>query len=189
MGATGIDLIGRLRRLLAQSSEVADVVIYPVAEDLTTTELDDDGTAPAFMPAVAHATTANAEGTPGVAWTELVDFEQLGTIDILSIYAEFEWQTRFVDNAGGGTNSISKIQISRDGGANWVDLTDNFSHAAIVMTNRLRAGVGVWIPTIVAGASQLGFRLVHWTDDGGGTDESEAQIRSNSYVRITRRKS
>lgn len=174
---------------VAGKPNVQDVIIYPVAEDAGTDELADDGTAPAHYPAAAHSTNANAEGAPGVAWTEDVDFEQEGTITIISIYAEFEWQTRFLVGAGAGTQSSSKIQISRDGGANWVDLTDNFDNAAAVMTGRIRAGVGVWIPTIVAGANQLAFRLVHWTDDGGGVSTSEAQIRSNSYVRITYRKS
>ena len=168
---------------------VHDVVIYPVAEDADVTELADDGAAPAFYPAVAHSTAANAEGAPGVAWSEAINFEQEGTITIISIYAEFEWQTRFLIGLGAGANSISKIQISRDAGANWVDLSDNFTNPAAVMTARNREGVGLWIPTIVAGVGQLMLRLVHWTDDPGGIATSEAQIRSNSYVRITYRKS
>lgn len=168
---------------------VQEVIIYPVAEDAATTELTDDGTSPAYYPAVAHSTTANAEGTPGVAWSEDIDFEQEGTINIISIYAEFEWQTRFLVGAGAGTQSSSKIQMSRDGGASWVDLTDNFNNAAAAMTARIRAGVGLWVTTIVAGANQLQFRLVHWTDDGGAVSTSEAQIRSNSYIRLTYRKS
>jgi hypothetical protein len=168
---------------------VQDVVIYPVAEDAGVTELADDGSAPAYYPAAAHSTNANAEGAPGVAWSEDINFEQEGTITIISIYAEFEWQTRFLVGLGAGTQSSSKIQISRDAGANWVDLTDNFNNALAVMTTRNREGVGRWIATIVAGANQLAFRLVHWTDDAGAVSTSEAQIRSNSFVRITYRKS
>ena len=170
---------------------VQDVVIYPVAEDVSTDEIADDGTSPPYYPVAAHSTDSNAEVTPGVAWTEDIDFEQEGVVNLISIYAEFEWQTLVVVGGGDATNSLSKIQISRDGGATWVNLTDNFINPAIAMTNRIRAGVGLWIPTIVAGAAQLQFRLVHWTDDsvgGGGRSTSEAQIRSNSYVRITYRK-
>lgn len=174
---------------LAGKPNVQEVIIYPVAEDAGVIELADDGASPAYYPAAPHSTAANAEGAPGIAWSEDLDFEQEGTIDIISIYAEFEWQTRFLVGAGAGTQSSSKIQISRDGGTNWVDLTDNFNNGAAVMTNRIRAGVGRWITTIVAGANQLQLRLVHWTDDGGGVSTSEAQIRSNSYIRLTYRKS
>jgi len=173
---------------LAGKPNVQEIIIYPVAEDAGVTELAQDGSDPPWYPAAAHSTAANAEGAPGVAWAEDINFEQEGAINIISIYAEFEWQTRFLVGAGAGTQSSSKIQISRDGGANWVDLTDNFNNAAAVMTVRIRAGVGLWIPTIVAGANQLQFRLVHWTDDGGAVSTSEAQIRSNSYVRVTYRK-
>lgn len=180
-----IDLEGAIKG----KPNVLDVVIYPVAEDAGTTELADDGLSPAFYPVAAHSTVANQEANPGVAWVEDINFEQEGTIDIISIYAEWRWQTRFLVGGGAGTQSSSKIQISRDGGDTWVDLTDNFNNAAAVMTTRIRIGVGVWIPTIVAGVDQLSFRIVHWTDDGGGVSTSEAQIRSNSYVRITYRKS
>ena len=173
---------------LAGKLNVQEVIIYPVAEDAGVTELAQDGSDPPWYPAAAHSTAANAEGAPGIAWTEDINFEQEGTITIISIYAEFEWQTRFLVGAGAGTQSSSKIQISRDGGAAWIDLTDNFNNAVAVMTNRIRAGVGLWIPTIVAGANQLMFRLVHWTDDVGAVSTSEAQVRSNSYVRITYRK-
>lgn len=168
---------------------IQEVVIYPVAEDAGVTEAADDGLAPAFYPVAAHSTNANAEGVPGVAWMEDIDFEQEGTINIISIYAEFEWQTRFLIGAGAGTQSSSKIQISRDAGANWVDLTDNFNNVNAAMTGRVRAGVGLWINTIVTGANQLALRLVHWTNDAGAVSTSEAQIRSNSYVHITYRKS
>jgi len=196
LGNPAVDLATSIAAILAAigamndaKPNVQEVIIYPVAEDAGTDELAQDGSDPPWYPAAAHSTATNAEGAPGVAWVEDIDFEQEGTITIISIYAEFEWQTRFLVGAGAGTQSSSKIQISRDGGANWVDLTDNFNNAAAVMTNRIRAGVGVWIPTIVAGANQLQFRLVHWTDDGGAVSTSEAQIRSNSFARIIYRKS
>lgn len=168
---------------------VQEVIIYPVAEDAGVTELADDGTSPAYYPAVAASTAAVGEGAGVAAWTEDINLEQEGTITLISIYAEFEWQSRFLVGIGNGTNSGSKIQMSRDGGASWVDVTDNFVHNAAVMTNRIRAGVGLWVPTIVAGANQLQFRLLHWVDVGTGISTSEAQIRSNSYVRLTYRKS
>jgi len=177
-----------LKGLLTSLDLVHDVVIYPVAEDAATTEIVDDGSSPAFYPAAAHSTAANAEGAPGVAWTEDVDFEQQGTITVISIYVELEWQTRFLVGAGAGTQSSSKVQISRDGGATWVDVTDNFNNALAVMTARNREGVGRWVGTIVAGANQLALRLVHWTDDGGGVSTSEAQVRANSFIRLSYRK-
>lgn len=173
----------------AGKPNVQDVVIYPVAEDALLTELADDGSAPAYYPAAAHSTNVVGEGAAVAAWTEDINFELEGTITIISIYAEFEWQTRFLLGAGNGVNSVSKIQISRDGGANWVDLTDNFINPNAAMTTRSREGVGLWIPTIVAGANQLVIRLVHFVDVGNGISTSECQIRSNSFVRISYRKS
>ena len=168
--------------------KVQEVVIYPVAEDAGLTELVDDGIAPAYYPAAAASTNAVGEANLIAAWTEDIGFEPDGNIYIISIYAEFEWQTRFVIGAGNGVNSVSKIQISRDGGANWVDLTDNFINPNAAMTTRNREGVGRWIATVVAGANQLAFRLVHWVDIGNGVSTSEARIRSNSFIRLTYRK-
>ncbi len=168
---------------------VNEVIIYPVAPALGVSAIADDGLAPAYYPAVEHSTAATSAAVPGVAWSQLINFEQDGPLNVISIYAEFEWQTRFVVGAGAGTKSSSKLQMSRDGGANWVDVTDQFDNAVAIMTNRKRAGVGLWLPTIVAGVSQLGFRLIHWTDDiVGAVSTSKAQIRSNSYIRLTYRK-
>jgi hypothetical protein len=165
---------------------VQELVIYPVAAIAATDELADDGLAPAYYPVPAASTVAKAEATPGVAWASVINFETSGAV-LISIYAEFEWQSQFLIGAGGGTQSSSKIQISRDGGTNWVDLTDNFNNPNAAMTGRTRAGVGLWIASVVAAPSQLCFRLVHWTDDAGGVATSKAQIRSNSFVRITYR--
>lgn len=171
--------------------KVQEVIIYPVAEDLDTTELTDDGTSPAFMPAAAASTNSNSEAAPGVVLSEDINFEQAGTTTIISIYAEFRWQSKYTVGGGDATQSRSKVQISRDAGATWVDLTDNFNNASTVYVNRTRQGVGRWIPTVVAGANQLMVRLVHWTNDtvgGAGRSTSEAQLRSDSYLRITYRK-
>lgn len=182
-----IDVVAAIG-VMTSKPNVHDVVIYSVAEDAGVIELVDDGSAPAFYPVAAASTNAVGEGAAVAAWTEDVNFEQEGTITIISIYAEFEWQSRFLLGAGNGVNSVSKIQISRDGGVNWVDLTDNFINPNAAMTARNREGVGLWISTILAGANQLQFRLVHWVDAGNGISTSEAQIRSNSFVRITYRK-
>lgn len=160
-----------------------EVVIYPVGLTALTRELADDGSNPDYWPVAAHSTAANAEGAPGVAWIENVGFESVKSPFIISIYAEFHWQTRFLVGGGAGTQSSSKIQISGDGGVTWVDLTDNFNNGATVMTIRNRAGVGRWLGATLPW--NLSFRLVHWTNDAGGISTSEAQIRSDSYVRIS----
>ena len=87
--------------------KVLDVVIYPVAEDAGVTEVADTGASPAYYPAAAASTNANAEANPGVAWVEDINFEPEGTLDIISIYVELEWQTRFLVGAGAGTQSSS----------------------------------------------------------------------------------
>ncbi len=164
---------------------VQEVVLHPVAPALTTTVAADDGNSPAFYPAAEHSTALTTKANPGIAWSQLLPFEPAGTITVISIYAYFEWQTRWVIDAL-GTKSSSLIQMSRDGGANWVDVTDQFDNSAIVMTNRIRKAVGLWVPTIVGGATQLGFRLIHFTDDVvGAVSTSKAQVRSNSEVRIS----
>tara|TARA_Y100000034_G_C6903927_1_gene418892 strand:+ start:1135 stop:3333 length:2199 start_codon:yes stop_codon:yes gene_type:complete len=178
-----------IRDELNAAAEVQEIVLYPAAIHQATTELTSDGETKIYAFDTLQTTaSAISEGTAEAAWSELIDFEQEGTITVIGIYAEFEWQSRFIDNAGAGTNSVSKIQMTNDG-ASWVDITDNYSHATTSMTDRIRAGIGRWVTTITAGANQLGFRLVHWSDDAGGTDRSEAQIATNSYVRITYRKS
>lgn len=184
-------LFGNTTGLLPPTREpqIIDVVIYPVSEDITGTEITDTGSAPIFMPTSAHSTTANAEGSAAAAWTETIDFEQIGVISIISVYWEFEWQSRFVIGGGGGTTSSSKIQVSGDGGTTWTDLTDNYDNTSATMTTRIRAGVGNILTSLSSGTNQLSMRLVHWTNDGGSVATSEAQIRSNSYIRLTYRKS
>ncbi|GAG90679.1 unnamed protein product, partial [marine sediment metagenome] len=123
--ANDVSLYGALRRIFDETTvvynekgkihEVADVVIYPVAEDLGTAELDDDGSSPALLGAVSdiHITEGAAVADP--AWTEDINFEQLGTITILSIYFELHWQQRLTVGIGAATESLAKWQISGDG--------------------------------------------------------------------------
>ncbi len=196
--ANGVSIYGALRRVFDETTvlynekgkihEVADVIIYPVAEDIGTTEISDDGSSPALLGAVSdvHVTEGAAEADP--AWLEYIDFEQLGTITIISIYYELHWQQQFTVGVGAGTESYAKWQISRDGGANWVDVTDNVVENNAAYQDKTRAGVGVHIPTIVAGANQLGLRLCTWVD-ADGTSSVETKVCSDSLMRITYRKS
>ena len=170
---------------ISEEPQVAEVVIYPAAEDLGTTVLTDEGASPPYT-ATSASTTSSTYTT---AWSESVNFEPSGTSTIVAIYAEFEWQTRFVDNSGSAASSVSKIQISGNGGSSWVDMTDEFTNTATSYTNRVRIGVGQWISTVAAGSNQLQIRLVHKTNTGSSADASNAQIRVNSYLRISYRKS
>ena len=170
---------------ISEEPQVAEVVIYPAAEDLGTTVLTDEGSSPPYT-ATSASTTSSTYTT---AWSESVNFEPSGTSTIVAIYAEFEWQTRFVDNSGSAASSVSKIQISGNGGSSWVDMTDEFTNTATSYTNRVRIGVGQWISTVAAGSNQLQIRLVHRTNTGSSADASNAQIRVNSYLRISYRKS
>ena len=170
---------------ISEEPQVAEVVIYPAAEDLGTTVLTDEGSSPPYT-ATSASTTSSTYTT---AWSESVNFEPSGPSTIVAIYAEFEWQTRFVDNSGSAASSVSKIQISGNGGSSWVDMTDEFTNTATSYTNRVRIGVGQWISTVAAGSNQLQIRLVHKTNTGSSADASNAQIRVNSYLRISYRKS
>jgi hypothetical protein len=189
--ATVAIIVANLTTLVGKPS-VSDVVIYPVAVAAGTTVISDDGSSPAYYPTAPASTTSNNPAAPGVAWSQLIDFEQGGIITIISIEFDSRWQSKLTLGAGNATLTNSKLQISRDGGANWVDITDVFSHVNVAMTTKSRQGVGRWITTIVAGVSQLGVRLVHWTNDsvgGAGRSSSEAQVRSDLSLRITYRKS
>lgn len=159
--------------------ETLDIVIYPVAEDAATDEIADDGSSPAVYPAVADTTSALV-GTPAEAWGEDVQFDEVGTVQVLSIFVYLHWQT-MIDNVLG--HSYSKMQMTNDGGTTWVDMTDDFDNQLAAMTERIRSGVGRWFTTIDAGVEQLGFRLLHWVDNAIYT--SSAQIFSDSYIRIT----
>ena len=170
---------------ISEEPQVAEVVIYPAAEDLGTTVLTDEGSSPPYTATSASTTSSTYTTT----WSESVNFEPSGTSTIVAIYAEFEWQTRFVDNSGSAASSVSKIQISGNGGSSWVDMTDEFTNTATSYTNRVRIGVGQWISTVAAGSNQLQIRLVHKTNTGSSADASNAQIRVNSYLRISYRKS
>ena len=170
---------------ISEEPQIAEVVIYPAAEDLATTVIGDDGSSPPYT-ATTVATTSSNYAT---AWNESINFEPTGTINIVAIYAELEWQTRFVDNGGTAASSVSKVQISGDGGSSWVDMTDEFTTTATSYTNRVRIGVGKWISTVTAGTDQLQLRLVQKTNTGTSADASNAQIRVNSYLRISYRKS
>jgi len=168
---------------------VGDVIIYPVAEDISTTELSDDGSSPLLTAQVQQANKTEAEGIATPAWTEDINFEQNGTVTLLSIYFGLYWQQQFTVGAGAGTTTYAKWQISGDGGSTWVDVTDNVSETAAAYNDKIRIGVSLPITAITAGANQLQLRLCAWTDDAGGTSTVETKVRSNSYLRISYRKS
>ena len=178
--ATNNTIQDDLKTLFDTIGGVQEVVIYPVSEHAGTTEITDDGTSPAFY-ADTESGAATVEGTPNVHWLEDINFEQAGTINIISMYLEFEWEHK----TSGGT-AYSKIQISGDGGGTWVDVTDSIAETNATYQNKLRAGVGNFVSTITAGANKLQFRLVSWEASG---NTSSVKIRSNSYVRITYKKS
>lgn len=161
---------------------------YPVAQTAGLDEIADDGGLPPYYPLIVPSTNSNSEASPGVAWMETLNFEQEGIIEVLDIWLYAEWQSKVTVGGGDATNTISKMQISRDGGANWVDMTDNYTHAGVGMVMREREGIGLWVTSIVAGANQLALRLAHWTDDsvgGAGRSSSEARIRSCTMLTIS----
>jgi len=175
-----IDPIGRISDIKNRQAEVSDVVIYPVAEHAATTEIADDGTSPAFY-ADTETGTATAEEGPNVHWTENIDLERNGTIDVISIFAELRWEHK----TSAGT-AYSKIMITPNGGTNWYDMTDNIAETNAAYQDKTRIGVGRWLTSLTAGANQLQMKLVSW-EAGGAT--SSAKMRSDSYIRITYRKS
>ena len=117
---------------------------------------------------------------------EDINFEQQGTITVVSIFYELRWQQKYTAG-GASTGTWAKWQISRDGGANWVDVTDNVTEVNVAYQNKTRIGVGVHIPTIVAGANQLQLRLCAWVDDAAASVETK--VRCDTYLRVTYRKS
>ena len=166
-----------------------EIVIYPVAEDVGTSELSDDGTSPVYLPTSAASTSVITENNPGVIFSEDINFSQDGSIEVTSIYFEGEWQTRFVAGSGNSTASVSKWQISGDAGTTWVDETDDFTTTSTSYVSRIRAGAGRWISSINAGSNMLRVRLVDWLNgSSAGAAASQGQARSNSYLRLTYRK-
>lgn len=172
--------LGRLLDLLKRVPDVDDRVIYPVAEDQGTTEISDDGSSPALTAEVSktNATEGAAEADP--SWSEDIDFEEFGTITVISIYYELHWQQKRT----GGTTCSAKFQISGDGGATWVDVTDNEAETSTSYVDKTKIGVGRHITTITKGSNQLQLRLCAWTD---GTSV-QTKVRSDSYIRVSYKK-
>jgi len=166
--------------ILNIQAQVNDVVIYVVAEDMGTTEGADDGTNPALTSEVSQANANEAAGVATPAWTEDINFEQDGTITVVSIFYGLRWQMKRT----GGTTAYSKWQISGDGGSTWTDATDNLSETNTTYTDKARLFTGRHVSTIDAGANKLQIRLCAWTD---GTTV-ETKVRSDSYLRVTYRK-
>jgi len=158
-----------------------EVIVYPAGITLGTAAITDDGVSPAYVP--SHTTTANISSNT-VGWTVSATVSEATLLNIVSLFAEFEWQSRFNANSGSGTSSQSKIQISGNSGTTWVDLTDTFTNTATSLTTHIRAGTGKWLTQINQGTNQLSFRLIHGVASNDGTSQSIVQVRSTSYVRI-----
>ena len=160
--------------------EVDDVIIYIVANDMGTNEITDTGASPALTAESSKANANEAAGEADPNWTEDFDFEHSGTITLKAIFFELRWQQKRT----GGTTCSAKWQISGNGGVAWVDITDNVVELGAAYVNKTRIGVGRHI-TLVTGANQLQLRLCAWTDGAS----VETKVRSDSYMRITYRKS
>jgi len=176
-------LMAYLKAVLNQTPSINEIVLYPVAIIAGTAKITDDGSSPAF-----YADNENsgggiiAEGTPFVHWEQRIDhFEREGTINVTSVFLELRWQHK---TAGG--NAGSKIQITGNGGTNWYDVTDSIAEVNAAYQDKTRIGVSLRISAITAGANKLGFRLVSWVD---AANVSSAKMRSDSYIRISYRKS
>ena len=158
---------------------VNDFVIYLAAEDMAATELTDNGSSPVFTAEVSKTTANEAAGVASPAWSEDYNLEQAMTVNLVSVFMDLEAQLKIT---GSGTG-YAKWQMSGDGGATWVDVTDNFSTTSTDFEDFIRIGVGVPFAVIVAGANQLQARLCTWT----GATSVQSKIRSNTYIRVTGR--
>ena len=92
---------------------VQEILLYMASEDQTGA-ITDDGGQPPFVPTSPHTTQAVNVGNAVAAWSESINFEQSGDVEIISCYYEFEYQTQFT-NGGGNSASYSKMQVSNNG--------------------------------------------------------------------------
>jgi len=159
---------------------VGHVVIYIVAEDMATTEGDDDGSNPALTTEVSKTCASEAAAESDPSWSEDIDFEQTGTITVISIFHELHWQMKIT---GSGTG-YAKWQISGDGGTTWIDLCVNVEETGTTYADKKRVHVGTPITSITSGTNKLQFRLCAWTT----ATSVQTKVRCNSYTRITYRK-
>ena len=154
-----------------------DVVFYPVAEDMGTTKIIDDGSSPALTDEVSKTNANEVAGEADPSWSEDINFEHRGIITVVSIFYELRWQMKLT---GAGTAYV-KWQISGDGGATWVDITDNITETDTNYVNKIRIGVGKHIPIITAGSDQLQLRVCAWTD----ATSVEIKVRCDCNIRLT----
>jgi hypothetical protein len=163
----------------ATGTMVKDVVVYLAAEDVSTTELTDNGSSIIYLAEVTKNNANEAAGQTNPAWTEDFNLEQVLAMNIVSVFLELE---AYIKITGSGTG-YAKWQLSNDGGSTWVDVTDNFSTTSTSYSTFKRVGVMVPFSSISAGANKFQARLCTWT----GATSVESKVRSNSYVRITYR--
>jgi len=151
--------------------------IYFAAEDVSTTEITDDGTNPMLLAEVSQANADEAAGMATPAFGEAIDLDLFGNYSLKDILACFIWQMK----RSAGTYADAKWQISGDGGSTWVDVTGNMRTLKAVYDEMIVQGIGLWITQIDGGVDQLHIRLCAWTD---GTTV-ETRVRTNSYVEFT----
>lgn len=75
-------------------------------------------------------------------------------------------------------NGRCKLQISRDGGTTWVDMTDTVLDGFF----EGREGPGLWINTINPGDNQLKIRLMGLSTDGAN---ATIRLRQDSSLDVT----
>lgn len=96
--------------------------------------------------------TSNTEFEELLLFQATVDTN--GIISVQDIFLDI-----FSDNSA---NAVSKLQISGDGGTNWIDVTDKIPTGLDIE----RAGAGLWISSIQTGENKLKIRIVGKSTDG-----------------------
>ena len=68
-----------------------EVIVYPAGITLGTAVITDNGVSPAYTP--SHTATANISSNT-VGWTASISLSEANLLNIVSLYIEFEWQSR-----------------------------------------------------------------------------------------------
>ncbi len=173
-------LLELVNRVLNEKPSITGPPIYIVAEDIGTTEIPEWTGVPLLT---AESSKANANEGAGEAdpnWSEDIDFESDGTITIVSIQYTIHFQMKIT---GAGTGN-AKLQISGDGGSNWVDFSVDLTETGTTYADKVIIGTGRHITAVTKGANQLQIRVVTWSN----ATSVETKMRSDSYIRPTYKK-